>query len=108
MIAELNFVFWQKMFTDQFDQGLWNAHLLRVLPNLDAARTVTELRRQIYASLDEIRQLRNRIAHHEPVFARDLATDLRQIANLIRFRSTVTSEWMMNNQQAGDLIARRP
>ena len=75
VIPELKFVFWQKMFTSRHDLRLWNALLLRVLPNLDAARSVSVLRQELYNELEEVRTLRNRIAHHEPIFSRSLGDD---------------------------------
>jgi hypothetical protein len=98
VIPELKFVFWQKMFTARYDERVWDIHLRRVLPNLDAAKTVTELRQKIYADLEHVRLLRNRIAHHEPIFKRDLGVDLDTIATLTSFRCAVTGEWMMSNQ----------
>jgi len=96
------------MFTDRFDQDIGNAHLTRVLPNLDPSRTVTHLRQEMYVNLEDIRRLRNRIAHHEPVFARNLTADLQQMNKLVGLRSTLTADWMMSNQQAGNLIRLRP
>ncbi len=63
----------------------------RVLPNLDAAKTVTELRQEVYADLEHIRFLRNRTAHHEPIFRRNLSGDLDKIAALTRFRCALTT-----------------
>jgi hypothetical protein len=108
VVPELKFVFWQKMFTSRHDVRVWNAHLMRVLPNLDPGKPVSQLRQGIYDSLEEIRRLRNRIAHHEPIFTRNLSGDLQRIFALIELRCKVTSTWMMNNQQASAIIARRP
>jgi hypothetical protein len=105
VIPELKFVFWQKMFTDRYDQRIWNIHLRRVLPNLDAAKTVTELRQEIYADLEHVRFLRNRIAHHEPIFRRDLGFDLDTIAKLTRLRCAITAEWMVANQWVTSFLA---
>ena len=98
VIPELKFVFWQKMFTARYDVRLWDVHLRRVLPNMDAARTITELRQKIYTDLEHVRFLRNRIAHHEPIFRRNLAGDLDKIKGLIQFRCSITADWMMANQ----------
>ena len=108
VIPELKFVFWQKMFTSRHDNRLWHVHLRRVFPNLDSTRTVGELRQDIYEDLEEIRKLRNRIAHHEPVFRRNLAGDLQGIVDLIELRCKVTANWMLSNQQASAIIAQRP
>jgi hypothetical protein len=108
VIPELKFVFWQKMFTSRHDNRLWNTHLTHVLPNLDPAKPVGQLRLEIYDSLEEIRKLRNRIAHHEPIFTRNLSGDLQRIVGLVGVRCKVTARWMMSNQQASAIIAQRP
>ena len=108
VIPELKFVFWQKMFTTRHDARLWNPYLLKVFPNLDPNQSVQALRKRIYADLEEIRKLRNRIAHHEPIFMRDLPGDLQKIEDLVAFRSQIAATWMMQNQQASALIAARP
>ena len=108
VIPELKFVFWQKMFTARHDARLWTPHLLRVFPNLDHTKSVQTQRKRIYADLEHIRGLRNRIAHHEPIFMRNLAADLQKIEELVTFRSQIAATWMMQNQQAAALIAKRP
>jgi hypothetical protein len=47
VIPELKFVFWQKMFTSRYDARVWDNHLRRVMPNLDPAKTIPELRKAI-------------------------------------------------------------
>lgn len=108
VIPELKFAFWQRLFTSRFDQRLWTPHLRMVLPHLDANRTVAQLRALVYVELEQLRKLRNRIAHHEPVFTRNLADDLSKAHDLIAFRCPVTAGWMMANQQATALIAAKP
>jgi hypothetical protein len=108
VIPELKFVFWQKMFTSRHDRRVWNTHLMRVLPKLDHATPVDQLRQDIYNNLEEIRKLRNRIAHHEPIFRRSLPDDLQKIVDLIELRCKVTAAWMMSNQHATEIIAQRP
>ncbi|PHV10907.1 hypothetical protein CSQ89_13825 [Chitinimonas sp. BJB300] len=105
VIPELKFVFWQKMFTQRNDDRLWRRHLRRVFPNLDSTRTIEQLRESLYGDLEHIRTLRNRIAHHEPIFSRNLGGDLCVIRTLIEHRCKVTADWAMKNQQASELIA---
>jgi len=52
VIAELKFVFWQKMFTARQDEQLWQGYLKGVLPNLAALKPVAELRATIYDDLE--------------------------------------------------------
>ncbi|MCL2659733.1 MAG: hypothetical protein FWD64_04355 [Acidobacteriaceae bacterium] len=104
VIPELKTVFWQKLFTRRHDQRLWNPYLRDVLPNLPSARTVAGLRQDIYDDLEQIRTLRNRIAHHEPVFTRNLQDDLQKITGLIEYRAKETANWMMANQQVSAIL----
>lgn len=83
VIAELKFVFWEKMFTSRHDHRIWNAHLRRVMPKLDETKSIAENRKRIFEDLNEIRLLRNRIAHHEPIFARDLLRDFQRVQQLV-------------------------
>lgn len=104
-IPELKFVFWQKLFTSRHDQRLWDPFLRQVLPNLAPAKTVAQLRQEVYNDLEQIRALRNRIAHHEPVFARNLQDGLKRIVTLIWYRAKETANWMMANQQASAIMS---
>lgn len=108
VIPELKFVFWQKMFTGRHDARLWNKHLLKAFPGLDPARSISDLRRNMYEELEHIRELRNRIAHHEPIFRRNLTDDLDRIVALIEHRCKVTASWMLSNQQASAIIGAYP
>jgi len=108
VIPELKFVFWQTMFTRRFDVRIWNPHLRVVLPHLNPHKTIQQLRGLIYSELEQLRKLRNRIAHHEPIFLRNLPDDFQKIHDLIAFRCPITSAWMTHNQQAQALIATRP
>lgn len=100
VIPELKFVFWQRMFTSRHDTRLWNTYLLQVMPGLDASKPIGDLRKAIYDDLEEVRALRNRIAHHEPILARNLAEDFDRITRLIAYRSQPTADWMLTHHQA--------
>ena len=108
VIPELKFVFWQTMFTSRFDSRLWMPHLRTVMPHLAGTSTVRQLCSLIYTELEQLRKLRNRIAHHEPIFSRNLVDDFQKIHDLIAFRCTVTAGWMVQNQQAQMFIQNRP
>lgn len=108
VIAELKMNFWETMFTTRHDQRLWNRHLLGVLPHLDRSTPINVLRGRIAEDLKQLRLLRNRIAHHEPIFKRTLADDFAKIQELIGFRCPTTSAWMVEHQQAQALIASKP
>jgi len=108
VIPELKFVFWQKMFTSRHDGRLWDKHLDLAFPNLDTSKTIQERREMIYNDLEKIRTLRNRIAHHEPIFIRDLSNDYQKILSLVSYHCHVTATWLDEHQRATEVIAQKP
>lgn len=108
VIPELNFVFWQQLFTNRHDVRLWNSHLKRVLPEHDSKKAIAAIRKSIYADLEVIRRLRNRIAHHEPIFTRNLKQDLERMHRLVRLRSNLVASWMMASQIGDIVISQLP
>ncbi len=107
VIAELKVAFWQSMFTARHDRRVWDPEIFRVLPNASGA-TVGQLRRRVYLDLEHIRRLRNRVAHHEPIFTRDHADDLRRMLELVELRSSETVSWVRALEDVSAIIAERP
>jgi hypothetical protein len=108
VIPELKFVFWQEMFTTRHDVRIWSPHLTRIFPHHDPTATWVSLRRSIYSDLEVIRRLRNRIAHHEPIFTRNLLDDFERIVKLIENRSPLVASWLAANQDASRYISQPP
>lgn len=108
VIPELKFIFWQKMFTQRYDVRIWNKNLLHVMPNLDRTKSIHDLRENIYNTLENIRILRNRIAHHEPIFNRNIEDDYKKILEIINYRCANTANWMHRNQLVTSYIKIKP
>jgi hypothetical protein len=106
-IPELKFVFWQKMFTSRYDDRIWSGQIRKVFPHLPATKSEAEFRHEVHTSLERIRLLRNRIAHHEPVFRRSLGEEYNMIKDLIGVRCAVTAKWMDQHQQVMGLLVNR-
>lgn len=86
MIPELKFVFWQKMFMSNYEQRIWQGCFNSIFPN-----ATFENRQTFYDSIDQLRELRNRIAHHEPIiFNRNLENDLKILTRFIYCRCADT------------------
>lgn len=107
VVAELKFVFWQKMFTQRFDGRLWNKRILGLFPNAGTSDKQA-LRTRIHDDLDTIRALRNRLAHHEPIFSRSLAPELNQTLDLLELRSTQLAAWVRAHEKVSALLAVKP
>lgn len=108
VIPELNFVFWQKMFTSRHDDQLWLPYLRDTFPYAPSYSDIAALRSEIYNDLEKIRRLRNRIAHHEPIFRRDLNKDYEVIIKLIGYRCCDTAQWLCSHQNVVSLLNDKP
>lgn len=62
----------------------------------------------MHADIGRIRQLRNRIAHHEPLLERDIGTDLAAIGRLIHARCPHTLTWLQRHERATRVLAASP
>lgn len=79
IIAELGFGFWRYLSSASHEKSLWVPYLHHAFPPGTARRTVD---RQI----GRLHRVRNRAAHHEPMFRVDLAAfhaDLLGLAGLV-------------------------
>jgi len=107
VIADLKFAFWQRLFTSRHDERLWNDQILTLFPN-SGLTAPTTLRDRIYGDLEVIRTLRNRVAHHEPVFNRDLQEDLERMLELTKMRCAATGSWVSAMEDVSRMLRDRP
>ncbi len=88
VVAALTFSFWTSMFGREQDD-LWKRTLHRI-----ATRDGKFLSRKAFATpLTQVRLLRNRIAHHEPILYWDLPKHHRAIADMTRWLSPAMDDW---------------
>ena len=107
VVAELSFAFWIAMLTSRHDVRLWTPWIRAEFPHF-APQLAGACRNQLHLALEEVRRLRNRIAHHEPIFARDVAADYERIRQIIAWRSPITADWMDREQGVVSLLASKP
>ena len=62
----------------------------------------------IRAKLGEVRVLRNRIAHHEPIFNRRHIDDLATMRALVGYKSTEMQDWLDAVEAVTALVATKP
>ena len=108
VIPELKFAFWVRLFTQRFDSRLWLAHLRNSFPGMPAGLTVQQCRQKIYDELDGVRGIRNRIAHHEPIFARNLVADYNRMLALVTWRCPTTATWLSQIESVTAFLGHRP
>lgn len=108
VVAELKFAFWENMLTKRHQSRLWDAHFFRVFPDAPTGATADQRRSELRIDVEAIRKLRNRIAHHEPIFPRMLQDDLDRIMRCIQWRNATTASWVRDIETVQALLAIRP
>lgn len=108
VVAELKFVFWEKMLTKRFDNNIWSQQFFTSFPGAPQQDGFETARDNCRSEIESLRLFRNRIAHHEPIFARTLHEDLDRIARLVKWRNPVAANWLANIEPVSVLISNRP
>lgn len=108
VVAELKLAFWQYLFVRGQDARLWIPHFRQCFPGTDPVLTVPQARAAMHSDVESIRRLRNRIAHHEPIFSRNLVEDRDRIARLVRWRRPGAAVWLAGVERVSGLLAARP
>lgn len=89
VIAELTFGFWLQLTDSKLEHRLWVPCLHKVfLPQKAPKRSVFN------QQLEKLRQLRNRVAHHEPIFHLDLMDAYRRIQQVAILLCPMTAHVM--------------
>ena len=78
VVAQLTMHFWKRLFSDQYEGMLWKRGLRKVFPNKGLSRA------NVASQLEVIYEMRNRLAHHEPVYG----SRLEAVLGAISFVST--------------------
>lgn len=109
VIATLSFGFWVSLLGPggrtgngpkaNYEMTLWRPALRGAFPYCTRLN-----RRQAHRPLDALRDLRNRIAHHEPIFRRNLTSDHRQIIDVAGWISPTTKAWIEHYSQVPAMI----
>jgi hypothetical protein len=106
VVAELPFGFWVSLLgpgpSGLYEMRLWRPILYKAFPNAKL------MRKQVHLPLDQLRTLRNRIAHHEPIFQRRLADDYHSILQVLGWICADTAAWVDHHSTVQALLAARP
>jgi hypothetical protein len=102
LVADLKFSFWISLLGPAYDSTLWRRALHRCFRGERGLR-----RADIHARLNAIRRFRNRVAHHEPVFAK--ASQMHgEIIQAIGWMCRHTGDWAHHQSRFGVVYAQGP
>ena len=103
VISELNFGFWTAFTAKRFEISLWTPYLRHAFPHLKPQRRIL-----VSTRLEKARALRNRIAHHESIFNRDLESEFEGIIAVLSWMSQDAAKWALRNSRVPLLLAHSP
>lgn len=90
IIAELTFGFWTSLFDRRYEQILWHKIIKTTFPHMP--RTI-RTRQNLSQRFNKIRNLRNRVFHHEPIwYWRDLQQQHQDILDVLGWVSPEMKE----------------
>jgi hypothetical protein len=108
IVPELSFGFWATLLARRFEHSLWSPALRRAFPRIQAVSGLKPSRRFVADRFDYLRVFRNRIAHHEPIFSRDLSTDYASLLEVAAWMFPDIAEWTDSLSACAHLIAAKP
>jgi hypothetical protein len=101
MVSELNFGFWVAILSPRYENQLWRPALRKAFPN----RPRGVERKDIHKSVNALRRLRNRVAHHEPILHRDLKHDHEQFVKMLGWACNKTAAWVAAQSRLPSVLA---
>ncbi len=103
VVSELSFGFWRFLLAKQYRTTLWPAAIKEAFPNLEHAGV-----ENLASRMSNLHELRNRIAHHEPIHRRRLDDDISDCEFVIASICEDTAEWAVLGSRALEVLQSRP
>jgi hypothetical protein len=103
LVAELNFGFWRFLVAKQYRTTLWPLAGKYAFPNIDPSQI-----QELSTVMGRLHDLRNRIAHHEPIHMRNLDKDFADCLWVIGGVCLTTRQWVESNSGVSGVLQERP
>lgn len=101
VVAELTLGFWTALLANRYHQRLWAPAIIHAFPHWHARRGPLQQR------LERLRRLRNRVAHHEPIFTRNLVRDHEDTLSVLAAIDPAARDWVVAESRLPTVIAAR-
>ena len=102
VVAELMFGFWRYLSSAAHEKALWVPCLHRAFP------AGTDRERHVDSRVRRLHQLRNRVAHHEPLLRTNLAARLDDLLGLASLIDHSFGQYLRATTAIPALVANRP
>jgi hypothetical protein len=119
VVAELSFGFWKYLLAPHYQHSFWSPALQHAFPAAPRGVTANEARNRVFRPVEQLHALRNRLAHHEPVFGAikiarqppvfvDVATVLDESLEVVGWIDALTATWIESRSKVRDVLSHRP
>ena len=99
VVAGLHLGFWVGLIGPRYDDTLWRTALYMAF-RVGGGRS----RGIVHGRINALRRFRNRVAHHEPIFGRDLLAVHDEIIEAIGWMNADTCRWAALHSRLPDVI----
>lgn len=99
MITMMPFGSWRYLLSVRYEHTLWIPALRKAFPYLPSGG-----RRYIASRVERLHYLRNRIAHHEPIYPRRLHRDMEEALEVVAAICPTAATWLEINSWAPSLL----
>ncbi len=99
IIAQLKFAFWVGLLGPRYDATLWRQSL-----HQGFKATTGKKRSDAHGRINAIRRFRNRVAHHEPIYHKDLTILHAEILEAISWMCKDTMAWAKHHSRVLSLL----
>lgn len=96
VVAGLSFSFWSDLFGRRYED-LWRRHLRHAFPRASVTRKALSVR------LQQLRRLRNRIAHHDSLLDQNLVARIDDMLAIAAWIDPEAREWLSGQSNALEL-----
>jgi hypothetical protein len=103
VVAELTFGFWRFLLDARYQPTLWAPVLRHAFPYLRP-----RVRKAVYDPTERLNGLRNRIAHHEPIYDLPLDDRLRELLAVAGYICPTSAAWIWSTSPVEAALASRP
>jgi hypothetical protein len=104
VVAGQTYWFWVSLLTARYERRIWSREFAASFPY--APPRVD--RATVHDRADEIRRLRNRIAHHEPLLDHNLVGAYQRAASIVRWISPENARWAAVHWPLDHDLLKRP
>ena len=103
IVSELTFGFWRFLLTSKYRTTIWP-----ILSNGALSRVEVGYEEMFLARVGRAHDLRNRIAHHEPIHRRKIDRDLLDCLRIVSAICPESADWVRQRSRVLDLLESRP